>query len=160
MILYTVQHKKQYLKSIEKGYLEGDKDYICEHYIDAYHWMMSMMSIKMVNYGGEYPVWYSDDIVFAKDILTENDILLEIELDNNEYLVSDFNSWHCVLNDYSLTKDEEEFEEDILNKEESWERIFDLDFLNQYPEWIGEPLKQYVSGKIDIKRFRCLEKNL
>ncbi|WP_228409450.1 DUF3841 domain-containing protein [Radiobacillus deserti] len=57
---------------------------------------------------------------------------MTVEVPDNKVLLSNFDAWHCVLNDWfcSMTNEEDElFVQGKLNitKEQSWERIFDIE---------------------------------
>lgn len=60
---------------------------------------------------------------------------MTFECDADRVLLSDFDFWHCVLNESYLACDERDFETfysaaepDPVRVRESWDRIFDLSF--------------------------------
>lgn len=80
-------------------------------------------------------------------------VLIEFEVNENEVLLSDFYLWHYVLNYWYIPeneKDDEKFEQELKSKclniytneplpepyhskvVKSWDRIFDLNFCNNY----------------------------
>jgi len=86
-------------------------------------------------------------------------VLLEIDISYEKVLLSDFQAWHYVLNGWTL----KDHENEDIDMEKSWERIFDLEFLKRHPDW-GRSEKldiQGVTGKIvlsemkSVKEFIC-----
>ena len=60
------------------------------------------------------------------------DVILELEVPESDTLLSDFDDWHCVLNDFEIVSDEEfEADEDRIythaEKLASWQQVFDVD---------------------------------
>ena len=56
-------------------------------------------------------------------------VCLTVDIPDNKVLLSDFDAWHCVLNNWfcPLTNEEDELfenEKGNLTIEESWDRIF------------------------------------
>lgn len=155
---YTIQHKDAYKIALEKGYLEGNKDYLCdESFKESYKWMKEQYNSKIRNCDEEL-VWLwieeHDDERLRKsyDNFTEEYVYLEVELDENSVLLSDFESWHFVLNNWFLAVDEQEdelFDKGELNitKEDSWQRIFNID---------DDSEVQGVTGEINIKNIKRL----
>jgi len=81
-------------------------------------------------------------------------VRLTLELEEQEVLVSDFDKWHCALNDGFCSDNEQEdkaWEKGLiaLTKEESWERIFELDRPHD-PSWQGPLEGRDVQGVIGI----------
>lgn len=102
---------------------------------------------------------------------------LELEIPESRILLSDFEAWHAVLNDWYLSSSEAEAEafhrgQDLLSEdsrrakiEESWKRIFDLEGGN--PDWRGEPEERSIQATlwyleaqevVGIKRFEGVKK--
>lgn len=123
----------------------------------AYHWMIQQM-IKQIgpsNKKDTYPIWAwyrsrdyqhrRPDFRWVKDYPDE--VCIELEIPEKKVLLSDFQGWHFVLNDwyYSDAKSDEEwdckekwFDNLTVNqqqrvKEESWQRIFDI--TPRHGEW-------------------------
>lgn len=74
-------------------------------------------------------------------------VQIAFEAEENEFLLSDFDSWNCVLNSGFLANSEAEYD-NLYDKnphptqdeiEPSWQRIFDL---TQYEPGWDCPLKQ------------------
>jgi len=80
-------------------------------------------------------------------------VRIEFRMPPHQVLLSDFDAWHCVLNDWYLALDEDEDadwqcrhpNDDQLTRssicqaevEASWHRIFDLELIRSSPEWGG-----------------------
>lgn len=124
-------------------------------FVDAYEWISNQMKKKIGNPPNEveYPVWAwylyegknkRPDMRLSGLKVTEKSVLLEIEVPDNEVLLTNFDGWHFILNDdyfinyYNVTSDEEWEREmdkedafyDSLSEEEkkvykrnSWEQI-------------------------------------
>lgn len=148
MKFYTIQKFKAWQEAQSKGYLTGNKDYIDdEWFLNPYTWMMKQMSKRLPEYKGEYPVWLwlSTDNISFSELLEDDYVLLEVELPQDQVLLSNFDAWHIVLND-------SHFDEDniAITKEKSWEYIFDKDKL----EWLGYDFeKEDLQGVIE--RINC-----
>ncbi|RXZ81749.1 DUF3841 domain-containing protein [Paenibacillaceae bacterium] len=166
MKFWTVQHINSWNTAKEKGYLEGNRAYIFEDFLDSYMWMMEQMSKRLANYQGNFPIWLRlkrPDLRQSGHLnKKELGVLLEVELSDDEVLISDFMAWHLVINNHFLALTEEEddlFEADKLSmtKEESWTRIFDYKELKKYEYWKGEENLQAVTGRIEISRIRLVK---
>lgn len=166
MKLWTIQHKGAWNNAKEKGYLEGNQDYITEGFLDSYKWMMKQMSKRLANYQGNYPIWLwlkRPDLRQCGHLnKKERGVLLEAELNIDEVLISDFMAWHIVLNNgfLALTEVEDKlFEAGKLSmtKEESWTRVFDYKELRKYEYWEGIEDLQAVTGRIEISRIKSIK---
>ncbi|MCD7911016.1 DUF3841 domain-containing protein [Bacillus velezensis] len=161
---YTIQSLDGWERAKQRGFLCGLEDYIVEDWLPAYKWMMHQMQ-KRIGFS-DFPVWLWTE---KPDLNQEGHlepfkkgILLSVELDESDVLLSDFDAWHCALNDWfcSLTEEEDnKFKKGNLNMsiEESWERIFDIDLFPQSEMWGGEQQLQGVTGRIDCSKFIELE---
>jgi hypothetical protein len=162
---YTIQTIEAWNQAIELKYLEGNVDYIDKSFIEPYHWLMDQMEKRLKSYNGEYPIWLwpkRQDLRKSGYLSKgQHGVLLEIELDENDVLLSDFEAWHFVLNNwfFSISDDEEKmFEEGklLITKEKSWERIFDFSLLNSLDGWEHINI-QGVTGRVDIKSIRLIK---
>ena len=67
----------------------------------------------------------------------EKGVLLKVELDEEDVLLSHFQAWHIVLSrsyfELEVNEDEPQYNKDEIEK--SWEMIFELDILEQHPNW-------------------------
>lgn len=168
---YTIQTIEAWDVALKKGYLEGDKNYIYdEYFLDSYKWMMSQMRKRLTKYKGEFPIWMwteRPDLRCSGHLARgANGVLLEINIDEKDVLLSDFMAWHCILNNMFLPLNEDEdnlFESGLCNisKEQSWERIFDLDMLRKYgdSQYISNVDKiQGVIGRVEMKNIKLIKR--
>ena len=132
-----------------------DESSIEPTFVKAYNWLSTQMKNKIGNKpeGVTYPVWawYSYDGVNKKPdrrrrLFTcyKNCELLELEIPESEIVLSDYDSWHYVLNDmwFDNSQNEAEWEElhnlyDSLplDKQEkykiaSWQKVFDTSIVD------------------------------
>lgn len=164
-MFYTIQSIDKWNHAKQVGYLEGNKEYINNGFLKTYKWMIKQMQKRLPKYKGEYPIWLwtSKDLESKKVLIKENKtILLEVNIPEEDVLLSDTETYQMVLNDLFvfLNKDEYiEIEENPLNsitKEESWERIFDLDLLRDSELWNGDNI-QGVTGRIDCENIKPIK---
>jgi len=166
MKFWTIQHIDFWNMNKEKEYLEAHPNYIFKEFSDSYLWMMNQMSQRLENYKGNYPIWLwlkRPDLRCSGHFNKgEHGVLLEVELNQEEVLISDCMAWHVVLNDGFLAFTEEEdclFERGLLSmtKEESWNRIFDYKELNKYEYWKREEDLQAVIERIKMTKVRLVK---
>ncbi|MEQ6356720.1 DUF3841 domain-containing protein [Lysinibacillus sp. M3] len=136
----------------EQGILTGNEDFVDEDFLPSYKWMIKQMD-RRINNDGSFPIWLwtkkpnlNDEGHFYKGT---DAVSLTVEVPDNNVLLSDFEAWHCVLNEWFCSMTDEEsklFEQDKLNitKEQSWERIFDLEKIQKSEMWNGN--SQIVQG--------------
>jgi len=158
---YTIQKIEAWEEAQQKGYLEGNKNYVYEEFLKAYLWMMNQMRKKLSLYNGEYPVWLwleRPDLRCGGYLNPgEKGVLLEIYIDEERVLLSDFYLWHCVLNNDAVADDEDEWElirqgKSHITIEQSWERIFDVNY-----DSCKNTIIQGVTGKISIDKIRLIK---
>lgn len=155
MRVWSVQPIEVYNKFIKDGYLICDpalSENIAEPcFLQAYNWLVKQMEEKIGKRpeGVTYPIWawHTREWKHKKPDLRlsgymargEKAVLLELEIPDNEIVLSDFDAWHFVLNRWYLSgalneedcdRDEAMFEtlpsaekEQTLHK--SWKRVFD-----------------------------------
>ena len=141
MLLWSIQHKRAYEKMEQTGVLRADKNFIATDWFeDSYLWMAEQMKKRI----GEPP----EGVIFPCGPGTNgkacgNDricvhgrnwgekgtpiVLLTIEVPDNLVLLSDFDYWHCVLNDGEIIfpiDDSAVYSEE--EKRKSWENIFNI----------------------------------
>ena len=153
MILWTIQPLKVYNSIINGTIYKSDGRYINKNFKQPYSWMTEKMKEKIGKppKGTRYPIWawYKYDSKRKKPDLRncgfgkqgEKMVCIEIDIPDNEVLLSDFDAWHFVLNNcyYDFKcKNEEQFNEtykwiESLPKEEkqkeiekSWDNIFNI----------------------------------
>lgn len=134
MILWTIQPAELYDQIIREGYYHFDESWIsddawiycCQ---DAYDWLVEEMKKRIGDppVGVKYPVWawYVHDSKRKKPDLRkmglsvrgEQSVCLEIDIPDDEVVLSDEELWHFVLgNSYMYTATCQE----DLNKEDEW----------------------------------------
>lgn len=167
MKLWTIQPIQIWDLLQQQGYYHGDKKYIKEEFfLRSYDWIKQQLAKKTGVMKDYYPVW-----VWAKkpDLRTgghlpkgTKGVRLELEIDENKVLFSDFKLWHFVLNYWYIPNTMEEgdkfdlelekiglmpnrkisFPEFLHNKiENSWQKIFDLN-------WHAEGIADKKADKI------------
>ena len=153
---YTIQSIEGWKEAQRIGYLVGNPDYVWDDFSDPYQWMMRQMNKRILSYEGEYPIWVWTE---RQDLRRSGyfksgirGVQLELNIPDEKVLLSDFNAWHFVLNNDSLLIDDEE----NISKEESWERIFDFDFLVNQLEW-GDIDPQGVTGKVLLSDIKLIK---
>ena len=160
---YTIQNIAAWNEARLKGFLEGNKDYIWDYFLKAYSWMMDQMERRIPSYKGEFPVWLWAE---RPDLRRggylnpdERGILLQVNIEEERVLLSDFESWHSVLMDGPVSDNEEEWEaieqgKYHISKEKSWERIFDI----KKEKEIGRiPTIQGVTGRLYIHEIKPIK---
>lgn len=157
MKLWTIQPVEVYEKLVKEKILYVDKslsEFISSPEIslkDSYDWLVIQMKEKIgINDKAEYPwwAWYKRDYKHQKPDLRESAyeergkkcVCIELDIDPSKVLLSDFDTWHMVLNDCwfnpALTESEYDRLEDWYDslelleqqrvKLESWKQIFDI----------------------------------
>lgn len=159
MRLWTIQPIEVYNQLVRDGYFICDKrkspninDAGSEQFIRAYKWLIHQMDIRGIYHpnSAEYPIWawHTRDWKHKKPDLREScydkrgtkSVCIELEIPDNQVLLSDFDEWHYVLNNWynDASKSEEEWEkmQEHFNKlsprekqiaiEKSWQRIFNI----------------------------------
>ena len=86
-------------------------------------------------------------------------VYLTIQIPDNKVLISDFDAWHCVLNNWFCSLTEEEYNlselgKNPLPKEKSWERIFHIHLFPKSELWNNAPqILQGTTGKIYLNQI-------
>ena len=157
---WTIQTLDKWKEVQKLGYLTGDRNYISEDFVGPYEWMMEQMKERLPKYRGEYPIWLwieRPDLRrsghLAKNTQT---VLLKIELEESDVLLSELQAWHIVLYHsffYLEFEDEDRaYTEDEMRK--SWTYIFEIETLKRYPDWGPDVTLQGVTGKIHLKQIQ------
>ena len=152
MKLWSIQTKEAFEVLQNTGILRACQDFIDPWYLPAYNWLAYQMNelIGSPPEGVRYPIWawHTVDWMQKKPDLRKSlfnaqpagSVCLELEIDNSRVLLSDFENWHFVLNDwyYSEAHNQQEFndaegyfdrlpsEQQKIAKELSWTKIFDI----------------------------------
>ncbi len=143
MILWSIQDEIAYEKMEKTGALRADENHICEDFFErSYLWMADQMKKRIgpAPDGVVFPVWawYRWEGKRKRlDMRTHGRrweekgtpfVLLTIDVPDECVLLSDFDYWHCVLNDTEIMCP---FDETAVYSEEekrkSWENIFDIE---------------------------------
>lgn len=159
MTLWTIQPIGVYENLIETG------RYICDinksgmaDFRGAYDWLAEQMISKIgaPPTGVKYPIWawYKDGEKYKPDLRHarfaygnkgERFACIEIEIPDENVVLSDFDDWHSIMNDDLISFTEEEYhqlQKDYNQLSESdrqkmkydnWQRVFDVDcFKNEW----------------------------
>ena len=154
MRLWTIQPVEVYEKILKTGYYKCDGRYTWKYFRDSYKWLIGEMEKKIgkAPKGITYPVWawYKHNNKNKRPDLRSTGlsqkgdkcVCIELEIPDEQVVLSDFDAWHFVLNNWYLNvdcNDEETWERDsswldTLSKEEkeaaireSWQGIFRID---------------------------------
>lgn len=130
-----------------------------------YHWMRNQMAERLENFSGDLPVWAWLRRWTRRDKLHNNERLVRITavVPTNRVLLSNFDTWHVVLNKGYLSTDEaddEAFEAENLSPAErmariqtSWQRVFEYGTLSCRADrfWQASIDRIYVHEVTDIR---------
>lgn len=164
--VWTVQHRDAVAAAERRGYLSGDHgrgfdadDFdadgrpVRNGFAHAYGWMRDRMAEMVPDFSGDHPVWAwlkrpsTRPAVWRQDAGAAS-VLVSAAVPRCRLLLSDFDGWHAVLNNWYLgrTEAEEEAVEAAggpspAEREASWARIFDLGRPRTAEEirWRGHP---------------------
>lgn len=159
--MWTIQSLRTWDRLQAQGVLRTDGRRIHDRDFmrKPYRWLMSQMKERLPVYRGRYPVWAwyhpkPDLRRSAHAVSGTMNVRLKIRVPASRVLLSDFESWHLVLNngicswtegeDYCVREDIARGDRDKLaalfeEKYKSWERVLDLDAnLTRDEEWLGD----------------------
>jgi len=152
--VWLVRSSRALSELLENRVVRGHSKYVDEDFLFAYKWMRAQMR-KRVGPGPKkgYPIWtwyqYSDAVHRKPDLRHTSHlprgtqgVRIELEVPEEQLLLSDFDLWHYTLNNWYLPcseADGERFEQWLTDskppkaarrkeKEKSWKRVFDLEF--------------------------------
>jgi hypothetical protein len=166
MKLWIIQKKEVWENLIKNGVYSATDSFIQEDFVLAYEYMLKQMRkrIGAASCQNCYLIWawyqYMDENKKKPDLRYSghlekgaHGVLMELEIDSSEVLLSDFELWHYPLNYWYLPVSEEEGnrfdskiesegfdyykEKPIRDKyyhnkiEESWDKIFDIDWFDE-----------------------------
>lgn len=143
MILWSIQNGRAYEKMKQVGVLRADKNYILDDLFQGPYLWMSNQRQKRIGKAPEevaFPVWawYQwEGHRKRPDMRTHGRnwgekgipiVLLTIDVPEQYALLSDFDYWHCALNDMDIIFPyDETMVYSEAEKRKSWENIFDID---------------------------------
>ena len=138
---------------LSTGTLSNNKQHVDKEFIAAYEWMMEQMKSRIVDdfpFPGCYPIWVWCKWEGNKKYPPANTLTYErmenpggiyrvaLNIPDNIILLSNFDTWHAVLNNIYLAKTEEELDKDDWTEEEiikSWENIFNISDVSLNALW-------------------------
>ena len=151
--LWTIQEEKGWKEVKTKGILIPKEEFVEIDFKRGYDWLKIQMTqrVEKPKKNKQYPVWawfqHENQNKRRPDLRKTGSLpsgtvgyRIEIEKDLKDILLSDFELWHYVLNEWCFVlseEDDEKFEKEKKNKsheyiksrmEKSWEKIFDMDF--------------------------------
>lgn len=137
MILQTAQSLEAYENMCRTGVLKSDRKHIFDDsFLCAYKWMAEQLAQKVAQPtdGILLPVWawyqwegerYPNMKPFEDECFTRNPVaIITFEVPDKDVLLSDFDYWHFVLYDEAISDTEKECF--VAEKEQSWQKIFDI----------------------------------
>jgi len=152
MKLWTIQSQEAYKLLRKNGVLHASEEYAMSNEGDnfrrAYDWMAAELSKKDVKPDGvNYPIWAwyqwegrrKKRDLRKKGLSARGDkaVQLEIEIPDEKVLLSDFDVFHCVLNNRYVCSSEEES--------------------NKFDEWYESMMIGYDAGKNDESQNEKLQ---
>lgn len=167
-LLWTIQHEAAWETFEKNGVLVANECHLfCEDdFLFAYEWISQQMirKIGVPPDGIHYPVWawYQWEGKRKRQDLRRAGyaargtpmVQITFEAEENSFVLSDFDSWHCVLNSSFLANNEAEwndFYDRIPNParheiEPLWQRIFDL--TRYEPNWDCPPGRKSIQATL------------
>lgn len=161
MRLWTMQTLPAYRSLIDNGYFICDEKYADRDFTSAYKWLMGQMDKKGIYHpiNCKTPIWawYRYNGKNKKPDLRNSgfgirgtkSVCIELEIPENDVLLSDYTDWHRVLNNgyNDNSNNEQEWEKETswyeslsgknkqLVKIKSWEKIFDIPTVPYKNDW-------------------------
>jgi hypothetical protein len=162
MRLWTIQTVAAWETLQTTGMLRADPRLADPDFAAAYRWMVKQMRQRLPrpSFAATVPLWawyqWEGTHRPRPDLRSRSHmpagqraVRIEFELDDDRVLLSDFDLWHIVLNNWYIARSEAEYEafearldaqEDPLAPDaalqreirDSWPRIFDLDWNDPY----------------------------
>lgn len=127
----------------------------------SYRLIMGQMQHRVPGYRGGWPVWFwytpKPDLRSSGHLQKgTHAVRLELEIPAARALLSDFESWHCVLNNGYLALAENTYIDNATQQqiEASWPRVFDLDALRESGYWGPVDRIQGVTEYVTLDEVR------
>ena len=123
-------------------------DYVGDQFKVAYQWICGQMEKRKIHLNGKPPIWawkqwnatqIMPDLRARAHLMPGAEgVRIELDVPDDLVLLSDFGTWHAVLNNHFLSYTEKEHDKKHSQKqiEKSWERVFE--FGKGDPEWVGD----------------------
>lgn len=164
MRLWTLQLWGAWEVFQQQGVLRADGRRAWRSLRPHYRWMMDQMAKRIPGYTGRFPIWAWYDPkpdLRATHYFSggQRAVRIEFVVPDERVLLSDFGAWHIPLNwgyfDDARTEEELDGRSDWWEErsggarwealspelraemQQSWERVFDLDWLRKFPEMYG-----------------------
>jgi hypothetical protein len=157
MRYYSMQNLEAWDYAQRVGFLTGNVDYIEPSWREPYAWLVAQMRTRLGIDCPFWPVWMWDTRPDLRESCWRSDqaqVLLALDVNPLMVLASDYSSWHAPLNDWELLRHPEE----VIDKEKSWERIFDFELLRSDFTWFGTLRPQYTAPRVPVERIKVLHK--
>lgn len=130
--LWTAQDPKVLEQLLETGKFRADGRRIYHWtFRKPYQWMKAQMKMRLVTYRGGFPIWAFRCYPLKKWV-PEDDYVFKIKVSQSRILLSDYSSWHAVLDDFECVLHQIDRQRP---REETWENIFDLEGLDRSAYW-------------------------
>ena len=158
MRVWTIQPVEVWEELNKKGYFICDPtkaDYISDkewNFKEAYDWLVGQMQYRIGRrpIGVSYPIWawHTHDWQHKKPDLRkvglgnkgQKSVCIEVEIPDNQIVLTDFDAWHFVLNKWYFDDSHSEEEWKMLHakydrldrdvkekvKIQSWQKVFDV----------------------------------
>lgn len=142
MLLWSIQHRNVYEELIKTGVWRADEQYLCEEeWKPAYLWLAEQMKQRIgpPPSGTCLPIWAwyrwegrrrrPDMRLHSRNHGEKGTpiVLLTLDIPDHLVLLSDFDYWHHVLNNWEITAEEDDKVYTQAEKEHSWALIFDIE---------------------------------
>ena len=180
VLLWTIQHEEAYREFERTGILVANEKFLfCGDELRfAYNWLSDQMRnrIGQPPEGVRYPVWAwyqwegkrkrMDHRLSGYAKRGTPLVQITFEVDEDSFLLSDFDEWNNVLSNQYVANDEADlacfYEQNSHPKqrdvEPSWERIFNISHF--MPGWDCEPEKKSIQAtlwKINMAQVKKVE---
>ncbi|MFL8799751.1 MULTISPECIES: DUF3841 domain-containing protein [unclassified Clostridioides] len=157
MKFYTIQTLKFWNNNKNNKYLLNNYSLIVEGFDIPYKWMYAQMINRIPKFDDSMIwVWLNRPDLRCSGYLEKGTkgVLLEIEISRDNVLLSDFDLWHLPLMDIAV----EIYEDEQIEKEISWQRIFDLELCSKFNEVNIEDLTlQGVTSKVSLSKVKLIK---
>ncbi|WP_146208078.1 DUF3841 domain-containing protein [Azospirillum sp. TSH64] len=171
--VWSAQHRDALSVARQTGWLSGNHQFAFGRHTDArgpaddpdhpspYDWMRERLAELMPRFSGDYPVWgwlkrpSTRPSIWGK-AAGEATVLVSAIVPRHRILLSDFDDWHAVLNDWYLSRTEAEDNEveaaggaTPSQRRKSWLRVFETGHPRSPEEMQWRGPGHYVQACID-----------